>query len=177
MKKYASFSVVLLTVFLVGTVYATDLKWTEKGKTVLIDNTVQISKPNGAWDTQKTQKDDAPVKWVYHQAGKNPLITLKYRSNVQGATAHDYAKVVAKELTKDGVTVKKTENSVINGRNISILNGVDKKSEDHYVVGIWRHKDKGFILEGKSSAKDFGTMKPEFLAAIKSVKIVKETSK
>lgn len=169
-------AVVSLT-FLVSAAHAVSLNWTEKDKTLVIDDTVQITKPDKKWDTQTTHNEESPVKWVYHQSGANPVITLKYRKNVTGATAHIYAAQVAKELAKEGIKVNKTEDKVIRSRNVAIIYGVKKDSGEHYVVGVWRHKDKGFILEAQSAAGDFTTFKPQFTQAIESVRILKETSK
>lgn len=155
------------------TAQAVDLDWVDKDTTVVVDRTVQVSKPNTKWDTQtKHYKDDAPVKWVRHVRGANPQIFLRYKNNVTGQTAHVYAGQVKKELAARGIQVNKTENKVVNGRHVAILRGT--KGSEEYVVGVWRHRDLGFQLEGVAETDKFSSFEGDFQRAIHSVKIVKE---
>jgi len=164
----------LVTIFVSSMAHAVALNWIHDNHTVIVDNTVQISKPNKKWDTQtKHYKDPAPVKWVRHVSGPNPEIFLRYRSNVTGKTAHHYAKQVKKELVSRGISVYKTENKVINNRHVSFLYG--SSGENNYMVGVWRHRNIGFQLECKAHGSKFSSFQSDFDRAISSVKILKES--
>ena len=152
---------------------AADLNWVDKN-TVIIDSTFQISKPGDQWDTQKTQDWAAPVKWVLHKAGANPIIWLRYDQAVRGKTAHDYANDVKSRLQARGISVESIRNQTISGRNISLISGVDNASGFRYLVGVWRNKTKGFNLECTAATADFGVYEPHCMASIQSARILRE---
>lgn len=176
MKKYflLSLAAALMSLTTVNAAHAVALSWIESNRTVIVDNTVQVSKPNGKWDTQTDHyKDPAPVKWVRHVRDANPQMFLRYSQNVRGKTAHDYAKgVVKNELASRGITVTGIENKVVNNRHVSIINGM--KGDERYMVGVWRHRNVGFQLECVAVSDKFGEFMGEFDNAIQSVKILKE---
>ncbi|HEX5036026.1 MAG TPA: hypothetical protein VFX30_02605 [bacterium] len=152
---------------------AIDLNWVDKN-TVIVDGTFQVSKPGKEWDTQKTQDWSAPVKWVLHKEGANPVIWLRYDQAVRGKTAHDYARDVKSRLKARGVSVESVRNQVISGRNVALISGMDNASGFRYLVGVWRNRNKGFNLECTAEAKDFGVYEPHCMAAIQSARILRE---
>lgn len=152
---------------------AVDLNWVDKN-TVIVDSTFQVSKPGKEWDTQKTNDWAAPVKWVLHKEGANPIIWLRYDQSVRGKTAHDYAKDVQSRLKSRGVSDLRVRNQVISGRNISLISGVDNASGLRYLVGVWRNRNKGFNLECTAAASDFGVYEPHCMASIQSARILRE---
>jgi len=166
----------LMAFFIANTAHALtkkDLHWSDDKRTVTVLNTIQFSKPSTKWDTQTSSyKDPAPVKWVYQEAGPNPEIFLRYRADVTGKTAHAYANQVKDELAGRGIHVYKTEDKVINGRNVAILYA--NSGEDKYMVGVWRHKDLGFLLECKAHASKFYRFMYDFNQAISSVRVLQE---
>lgn len=176
MKKISLALLVLaLTVASVNQAKAVSLDWSDSNKTVVVDHTVQVTKPSTKWDTQtKHYEDSAPVKWVRHVADANPQIFLRYSTNVKGQTAHDYASGIVKgELATRGITINSIQNKVINNRNVSIING--SKGDERFMVGVWRHKNIGFQLECLATNKKFDSFMGEFQQAISSVKILKES--
>lgn len=175
MKKLVlAFLGAVLAVSTITNAHAVKLTWIEKNKTVIFEDTVQVSKPTGKWDTQtKYYKDPAPVKWVRHVAGANPQIFLRYTSNVKGKTAHVYAtKIVKKELEGRGIAVSKIEKKVINNRHVAIIHG--SMGNERYMVGVWRHENIGFQLECLAISSRFDEFMGQFNEAIESVKILKE---
>lgn len=152
---------------------AVDLNWVDKN-TVIVDGTFQVSKPGSEWDTQKTEDWAAPVKWVLHKSGANPIIWLRYDQAVRGKTAHDYAQDVKSRLKARGVSVQSIRNQVISGRNISLISGVDNSSGFRYLVGVWRNRNKGFNLECTAASSDFGVYEPHCMAAMQSARILRE---
>ncbi len=152
---------------------AIDLDWTSKN-CVTVDQTFHVCKPGEQWDTQKTKDWAAPVKWVLHRSGANPIIWLRYDQSVTGKTAHDYAKDVKSRLQGRGITVESIRNKTINGRNVSMINGVDNSSGLRYEVAVWRNKNKGFNLECTAAAQDFGVYEPHCQASIQSARILRE---
>lgn len=174
MKKTILFGVLLPIVLSTATAQAVNLAWIESNRTVIVDNTVQVSKPNTKWDTQtKHYEDPAPVKWVRHKGGANPQIFLRYSQNVKGKTAHDYAaQIVKKELASRGIQVTNVENKVVNNRHVAVINGM--KGDERYMVGVWRHRDIGFQMECVAVNDKFNQFMGEFQQAIDSVKILKE---
>lgn len=158
--------------FLVSEALAVNLDWVSK-TCVVVDSTFHVCKPSDSWDTQKTKGSrDEAVRWVLHRQGANPIIKLIYKSDVSGQTAHDYAKWVRKELELRGLKVTRTENRVINGRNVSILNAMDPESEGklNYLVAVYRDRSKGLQLECTAGKDDFSFFSQEFMAAINSVR-------
>lgn len=152
---------------------AVDLNWVDKN-TVIVDSTFQVSKPGKQWDTQKTNDWAAPVKWVLHKEGANPIIWLRYDQSVRGKTAHDYANDVKSRLRARGVSVDSVRNQVISGRNISLISGTDNASGFRYLVGVWRNRNKGFNLECTAAAQDFAVYEPHCMASIQSARILRE---
>ena len=152
---------------------AVDLNWFDKN-TVIVDGTFQVSKPGKEWDTQKTEDWAAPVKWVLHKSGANPIIWLRYDQAVRGKTAHDYAQDVKSRLKARGVSVQSIRNQVISGRNISLISGVDNSSGFRYLVGVWRNRNKGFNLECTAASSDFGVYEPHCMASMQSARILRE---
>ena len=152
---------------------AVDLNWVDKN-TVIVDGTFQVSKPGKEWDTQKTEDWAAPVKWVLHKSGANPIIWLRYDQAVRGKTAHDYAQDVKSRLKARGVSVQSIRNQVISGRNISLISGVDNSSGFRYLVGVWRNRNKGFNLECTAASSDFGVYEPHCMASMQSARILRE---
>lgn len=177
MKKsiLLTLAVATFTMFGVSTAHAVALNWIESNRTVIVDNTVQVSKPSTQWDTQtKHYEDPAPVKWVRHVDGANPQMFLRYNANVKGKTAHDYASQVVKhELAARGITVTGIENKVVNNRNVAIINGM--RGDERFMVGVWRHQNIGFQLECLAVSSRFGEFMSDFDRAINSVKILKES--
>jgi len=152
---------------------AVDLNWVDKN-TVIVDGTFQVSKPGKEWDTQKTEDWAAPVKWVLHKSGANPIIWLRYDQAARGKTAHDYAQDVKSRLRARGIQVESVRNQTISGRNISLISGVDNNSGFRYLVGVWRNRNKGFNLECTAATQDFGVYEPHCMAAIQSARILRE---
>jgi hypothetical protein len=150
-----------------------DLNWIDKN-TVIVDSTFQVSKPGKQWDTQKTNDWAAPVKWVLHKSGANPIIWLRYDQAVRGKTAHDYAKDVQSRLKSRGISDLRIRNQVISGRNVALISGVDNASGFRYLVGVWRNRNKGFNLECTAEAKDFSVYEPHCMASIQSARILRE---
>lgn len=176
MKKSLTLAAVMAMAvsFISGSAHAVKLDWVKKNQTVIIDNTVEISKPNKKWDTQtRAYEDPAPVKWVRHIRGANPQMFLRYKKDVRGKTAHHYARKVANELRSRGITVSKIEKRVINNRHVAIVHG--RKGNELYQVGVWRHRDIGFQLECIAESDFFSKYASEFDQAIRSVKILKES--
>lgn len=156
-----------------STAGAVALNWVDKN-TVVIDGTFQVSKPGTQWDTQKTNDWAAPVKWVLHKSGANPIIWLRYDQAVRGKTAHDYAQDVKGRLKARGINVESIRNQTISGRNVALVSGIDNASGLRYLVGVWRNRNKGFNLECTAAASDFGVYEPHCMASIQSVRILKE---
>lgn len=175
MKKHILFLAFAMAWVGVESVQASvGLTWIENNRTVIVDNTVQVSKPSKKWDTQtKHYEDPAPVKWVRHIGGANPQIFLRYSTNVKGKTAHHYAKLIVKnELSGRNIQVTGIENKVINNRHVSIINGT--RGNERLMIGVWRHQDIGFQMECVAEGSHFDDFMGEFQQAISSVKILKE---
>lgn len=165
-------AIVLLTS---NQVNAVNLNW-EGDSCVTVDGSFKVCKPNKKWDTQDTEDESRPVKWVLHKRDANPVIWLRYDENVKGQTAHDYAKVLKNRMVSErGIEVDSVKNSVINGRNVSMIEGESDKSDLHILVGVWRNQAKGFALECTANKGDFDDYKSQCLEAIESVKIVSES--
>lgn len=152
---------------------AVDMDWSDN-KCLTIDHTFRVCKPDGKWDTQKTGESTAPVKWVFHKTGANPVIWLQYDENAQGKTAHDYAQSVKSRLKARGVNITATRNTQIAGRNVSMIYGDDPVGGFRYMVGVWRNKNKGFTLQSTAAATDFAAYEPHFMTSVSSVRIVNE---
>ncbi len=152
---------------------AVHLDW-QGTKCVTIDNTFKVCKPNNNWDTQRTADDDRPVKWVYHKKDVNPVIRLNYDENVSGQTAHDYAKALKPKLSQRGIKIKSTTDTVINGRNVSLITGSNEENQLTYYIGVWRNAAKGFFLECTANKGEFSNFKSQCQQAMNSVKIVSE---
>lgn len=174
MKKIIFVLVAALYLAGSGLTHAVNLQWIDSNRTVIVDNTVQVTKPSTKWDTQtKHYEDTAPVKWVRHVRDANPQIFLRYSSNVKGQTAHDYASlIVKKELAARGITVTGIQKKVVNNRNVAVINGT--KGDTRYMVGVWRHQNIGFQLECIAVNEKFDSFMGEFQQGINSVKILKE---
>jgi hypothetical protein len=176
MKKNLLLALMVATFVMLGSkaAQAVNLSWVDSNRTVIVENTVQVTKPSTKWDTQtKHYEDPAPVKWVRHIDGANPQMFLRYSANVKGRTAHDYAKLIVKnELAARGITVTGVQNKVINNRHVAVINGT--KDNERYMIGVWRHRDIGFQLECKAELNKFDNFMGEFDQAINSVQIVKE---
>lgn len=161
-----------LASFVASEVLAVNLDWVSK-TCVVVDGTFHVCKPSDSWDTQKTKGSrDEAVRWVLHRQGANPIIKLVYKSDVQGQTAHDYAKWVSKELELRGLKVTRTENRVVNGRNVSLINATDPESEGklNYLVAVYRDRNKGLQMECTAGKDDFTFFAQEFMSAINSVR-------
>ncbi len=173
MKKTLLLAVIAGALFASSSASAVALNWIDKN-CVVIDNTFQVCKPGKQWDTQKTNDWAAPVKWVLHRSGANPIIWLRYDQSVRGKTAHDYARDVKSRLQARGIRVESVRNQVISGRNVSLISGLDSSSGLRYLVGVWRNKNVGFNLECTAGASDFGVYEPHCMASVQSVRIVSE---
>lgn len=153
---------------------AVDLDWNDKN-CVTVDRTFHVCKPSGSWDTQsgKGSRDEA-VRWVLHRSGANPIIKLLYKP-ATGKTAHDYAKVVREDLELRGLAIKKVENRVVNGRNVSLITASDTEAEGklNYLVAVYRDQEKGLLLECTAGKEDFTFMSQEFMASVNSVRFVR----
>lgn len=172
-KKHLVLAVGAAVLLTASVAKAVDLNWVDKN-TVIVDGTFQVSKPGSEWDTQKTEDWSAPVKWVLHKSGANPIIWLRYDQAVRGKTAHDYANDVKSRLRARGISSLTVRNQVISGRNISLISGVDSSSGFRYLVGVWRNRNKGFNLECTAATVDFSVYEPHCMASIQSARILKE---
>lgn len=149
--------------------HAVGLNWTDK-TTVIVDGTFQVSKPSPDWDTQTNDIQEEAVRWVLHRNGPNPIIKLIYDATARGKTAHDYAKIVRKDLEVRGVSVSRVENRVINGRNVSLIHGQGGKL--NFLVAVYRDQNKGLKLECTAPADNFSSFANEFMASINSVRFM-----
>lgn len=155
-----------------GTAGAVNLDWVTKS-CVVVDGAFHVCKPSDSWDTQtKEGSRDEAVRWVLHRQGANPIIKLVYKTDVSGKTAHDYGKQVKGELQLRGLKISKTENKVINGRNVAVISATDPESEGklNYLVAVYRDRNKGLQLECTAGKDDFSFFAQEFMASINSVK-------
>ena len=153
--------------------HAVNLDW-EGNKCVTVDHSFKVCKPGSDWDTQKTGEDRRPVKWEYHRKDVNPAIVLNYDWDAKGKTAHDYAQVVKSRLADRGVKTLSIKNTVINGRNVSIMKAKNPGKDLEYTIGVWRNQAKGFYLMCSANPGQFDNFQDEFLKSIKSVEIVSE---
>jgi uncharacterized protein Usg len=172
-QKKLALLVGALVVMAAATAKAVPIDWPDK-LTAVVDGTFEVKKPNDAWDTQKTSDSLAPVKWVLHRSGANPIIWLRYDPSPQGKTAHHFAQYVKKDLEQRGITVEKIQNKVINGRNVSIISGEERGGKLRYLVAVYRNKVKGLMLECTAAREDFGVYSAQFWQAIESVRILRE---
>lgn len=175
MKRQIKFALMVgaLVITAAATAGAVSVDWPTK-LTAVVDGTFEVTKPNDAWDTQKTSDDMGPVKWVLHRSGANPIIWLRYDPSPQGKTAHDFAKFVKKDLEQRGISVEKIQNKVVNGRNVAILSGEERGGKLRYLVAVYRNRVKGLMLECTASREDFGVYSAQFWQAIESVRILRE---
>ncbi|OGQ05275.1 MAG: hypothetical protein A3F82_01370 [Deltaproteobacteria bacterium RIFCSPLOWO2_12_FULL_44_12] len=169
----------ILSLLLVQATWAADLEWLDKS-TIVVDDVFQLIKPDPKWDTQKVkQKEDpySPVKWILHQAGRNPTIRLKYateENGLMGKTAHLFAEQVKTMYKGKGVFIQSVEKKVINGRHVALMHGMNPGKDERYLIGVWRHQNKGFILECSSKDEDFNALLPQFKGTIETARILKE---
>lgn len=151
---------------------AVDLNWVSK-TCVVVDGTFQVCKPSPSWDTQTKDIREEAVRWVLHRSGANPIIKLIYDGNARGKTAHDYARLVKKDLEARGLKANAIQNKVINGRNVSLINATDSDGKLEYLVAVYRDQSKGLKLECTGPKDNFSFFAQEFRAAIDSVKFVR----
>ena len=169
----------ILSLLLVQAAWAAQLERIGKS-TIVVDDVFQIVKPDPKWDTQKVKsKEDpyAPVKWVLHQAGRNPLIKLKFQTDetgLMGKTAHEYAMQVKQQYRAKGIFIQSVERKTLNGRHVALLHGTNPDKGENYLIGVWRHQNKGFILECSAKEDDFAKLMPQFKSAIETARILRE---
>lgn len=174
MKSYRSvgFALAGAVVMIASTAGAVDLNWVSK-TCVVVDGTFQVCKPSASWDTQTKDIREEAVRWVLHRSGANPIIKLIYDGNARGKTAHDYARLVRRDLESRGLRVTNTQNRVINGRNVTLINATDSDGKLEYLVAVYRDQSKGLKLECTGPKDNFSFFAQEFRASIDSVKFVR----
>ena len=171
-KKSTMLALAGAVMMIASTAGAVDLKWVDK-TTVVIDGTFKVPKPSPSWDTQTKNIREEAVRWVLHRSGANPIIKLIYDSNARGKTAHDYAKIVKGDLATRGLKVTTTQNKVINGRNVSLINATDADGKLEYLVAVYRDQNKGLKLECTAPKDNFSFFAQEFRAMIDGVEFVR----
>ena len=152
--------------------HSANVQWQDKN-TAVIDGSLQITKPTGDWDTQDTKDPSAPVKWVLHRGGANPVILLRYDYSPAGKNISQFADSVRGELIRRGLKVRKEQPRSINGRKAYLFYAEDPnlRGNASYLIGVYRNRSKGWILECNSVPVDFNQFESQFLSAIESVKI------
>jgi hypothetical protein len=152
---------------------AVSIQWQDNKLTAVIDGSIQITKPNGDWDTQETKDPSAPVKWVLHRGGANPVIWLRYNDSPAGKNIAQFAGSVRNELVRRGLRIEKEQARSINGRKAYLFYAVDSalRGNASFLIGVYRNRSKGWILECNSVPVDFNQFESQFLSSIDSVKI------
>lgn len=167
----------ILSLLLVQAAWAAQLESIGKS-TIVVDDVFKINKPDPKWDTQKVRSDpNSPVKWILHQVGRNPQMRLKYRTEetgLMGTTAYELALHLKQEYAGKGILIQHVEKKFLNGRQVALLHGVKPDKNERYLIGVWRNKDKGFILECSAKEKDFADLMPQFKSAIETARILRE---
>lgn len=145
--------------------------------TIVVDEVFQFNTPSPQWDSQAKNDPNAVAKWVLHQAGRNPLIRLKYEfdpAHLKGKTIHHFPEFVKNQYQSKGIRIQNMEMRQINGRNVALLYGLDPKKDDRYLIGVWRDKNRGYIMECSSDQDDFVALMSGFKTTIETARILKK---
>ncbi|MBI4223623.1 MAG: hypothetical protein HY609_01710 [Deltaproteobacteria bacterium] len=142
--------------------------------TIVVDQAFEFHKPDKKWDTQKVRKDpNTPLKWVFKQAGPDPVITLKYLDLAKGKNLSKIANHLKMEYKLQGINIEKVEQKTINGSRALLLHGQKPSKNERLLIGVLVGPSQGYILECASEADDFNAIKGHFRQAINTARILK----
>lgn len=145
-------------------------------QTFVIERIFEITKPHDDWNFKETTDPSAPVKWVLHRGGANPVILLRFDYSPPGKSIANFADSVRSELVRRGLRIDREEPRSINGRKAYLFYATDRnlRGNASYLVGVFRNKSRGWIVECNSVPVDFNMFEHQFLSAINSVRIYRD---
>ncbi len=131
-------------------------------------------KPGDQWDTQKTDQEANPVKWVLHKSGGNPVIWLRIDDTVSSWDPAKTADDLKTRFTARGITVDAVQRMTINGNDVYVVSGLDRAKDARLNTAIfWRQGTKrAYQLELIAPSNEFSTYEPAHRAMIQTIKLI-----
>ncbi len=174
-KKISTWTLSLATLLVATTLYAGvgALSWSGTNSWKY-NNEISGDKPGDQWDTQKTDQEANPVKWVLHKSGGNPVMWLRIDDTVSSTDITTIGSDFANRYTTRGITANGSNKMTINGIEVVVIGGLDKAKDVRYNTAIfWRKGTKrAYHIELNAPSSEFSTYEPAFMGMVQTIKLL-----
>ena len=178
-KNKIALAIGTIFVLATGYVYAGvgELSW--KGtNSWTYNNEIAGDKPGDQWDTQKTDQEANPVKWVLGKMGANPVIWLRVDDTVSTSDPAELQQYLKTDYAARGITVNTIEIKDIGGQKVYFVSGLDKAKDARYQEAVFVRSGtkRAYHVELTSAAKDFSTYEPAFKGMVQTIHVLPQGS-
>lgn len=175
MKKSMSFLLGSILFLTVSTAYAGvgELSWTGTNDWTY-NKEISGSKPGDQWDTQKTDQEANPVKWVLHKSGGNPVIQLRIDDTVSSSDPAVIASELRTRYQARGISVDAVQKKTFGGKDVYIVSGVDQAKDARFSTAVFPRSGtkRAYHIELTATTKDFSTYEPAYMGMVQTVRVI-----
>jgi hypothetical protein len=150
-----------------------ELTWAGKN-TWTYNKEITGDKPGDQWDTQLTDQQANPVKWVLHKAEANPVIWLRIDDTVASTDPKKVEADLKARFQGRGINVDAVQEKDIGGKKVLIVSGQDQAKDARYSTAVFPKSGtkRAYQIELTSAAKDFSTYEPAFMGMVQTVRVL-----
>lgn len=135
---------------------------------------IKGDKPGNQWDTQKTDQEANPIKWVLHKSGGNPVIWLRIDDTVSSWNTATIASDLRTRYEARGIAVNAVQQMTIHGNDVYIVSGLDEAKDARFNTAVfWRKGTKrAYQIELSAPANEFSAYEPAYKGMVQTVKLM-----
>lgn len=137
------------------------------------NNEISGDKPGDQWDTQKTDQEANPVKWVLGKMGGNPVIWLRVDDTISTTDAAALSASLVTGYQARGISVNAVQEKTIGGQKVYLISGLDKAKAFRYSEAVFPRAGtkRAYHVELTAPAKDFSTYEPAFMGMVQTIRV------
>jgi hypothetical protein len=151
-----------------------ELSWS--GKTTWTYNKeIMGDKPGDQWDSQKTDQEANPVKWVLHKSGGNPVIWLRIDDTVSNSDSTQMMADLKNRFESRGISVNTSvQEKTIGGQKVYIISGLDNAKGFRYSAAVFPRAGtkRAYYVELTAPEKEFSTFEPAYMGMVQTIRLL-----
>lgn len=150
-----------------------ELSWSGKNSWTY-NKEISGDKPGDQWDTQKTDQEANPVKWVLHKMKGNPVIWLRIDDTVSSSNSASIAGDLRARFEGRGISVDTVQKKTIGGKDVFIISGFDKSKDARYSAAVFPRSGtkRAYQIELVAPSDEFATYEPAYMGMVQTVKVL-----
>lgn len=175
MKKSMMFALGGFFLLVVSMASADVGKLTWSGKTSwTYNNEISGKKPGDQWDSQLTDQEANPVKFVLHKLHANPVIWLRVDDTVSTFDPAQIASELRTRFEARGISVDAVQKKKIGGRDVYIVSGLDKAKDFRYSTAVFPRSGtkRAYHIELTAPSNEFSVYEPAFMGMVATIRVL-----